>query len=267
MNASSVLGFIMGAGLMIFGYGWRKKGYEISGDLAISIGLLGILIVIFYSKIYYLLNKLCSILSIGPFITTTNSINPYFIIFASSIFVLLVLCITFLSSVFIPVKKSNSNKKIKSLLFSEIDHNLKLLQNFWDKLWGCLETAPISIAQGFEKIQQIVINENQPHTKRVVTMHTDLHSTNSPCWHRKQFDKPTSLDDLLVDEQQSIRQFYDNLEDITSMYEKLRDYKATSLIAKCESGLKILIKTMLTQGNPLKTPNQSLHQTPEAVAV
>lgn len=248
--------------LMAFGYSWRKKGYEISSDLAFSIGFLGIFISVFHTKLYFLLNKICTLLSIGTLATETNNINPYFIIFTLSLFLLLVSCITVLSSVFIPIKKSNDSKKVRALLFLEMDHNLKTLQDFWNELWGWLEIAPTSIIdQVFEKTRQVVISEDQFYTKKVITKRTNLHSTNFPTWHHKIFDKPTSLDDLLCGEQQSVRQFYDNLEDITSMYEELRSYRATDLISKCESRLKGFIKKVLEQSNPLKTPNQSLEPT------
>lgn len=254
MDTPNAWALIIGISLMTFGYSGRKKGYEISGDLAFSIGFLGIFISVFHTKLYSLLSKICILLSIGTFTTETNNINPYFIIFTLSLFLLLVSCITFLSSVFIPVKKSNDRKKIKALLFLEIDYNLKSLQDFWNKLWGWIETDPISLAQGLERTQQVVINGDQPRTKEVITMRTNLYSTDSPIWHREQFDKPTSLDDLIGDEQQRIRQFYDNLKNITSMYKKLRSYRATSLISKCENELKTLIKKVLKQSNPLKKP-------------
>ena len=236
---------------MAFGYSGRKKGYEISGDLAFSIGFLGIFISVFHTKLYLLINKICTLLSIGHLVTVTNDINPYFIIFTSSIFVLLVSGIAFLSSVFIPVKKDSNSKKLLKNLSLEIDHNLKLLQDFWDKLYGNLNTAPMSITNGFKKIPQVVIGEDQSYTGKVITRRADLHSTNSPAWHRKQFNKPTSLDDLLGDKQQSVRQFYDNIEDITSMYEKLRSYRSASLISKCENKLKTFMEKMLERGNTL----------------
>ena len=51
MDISNLQASIIGVLAMLFGYGMRLKGYKISGDIAIAIGMIGIPVVIFYDKI------------------------------------------------------------------------------------------------------------------------------------------------------------------------------------------------------------------------
>ena len=51
MDISNWQTSIIGVLVIMFGYGARRKGYKISGDVAIAIGLIGIPVVLFYDKI------------------------------------------------------------------------------------------------------------------------------------------------------------------------------------------------------------------------
>lgn len=153
--------------------------------------------------------------------------------------------------VYVAINIFLSNKPTKANLSFEIDHNLELLQNFWDKLWGYIETAPMTVAQALAKSQRIVAED--PAAGKIHTIRKDYYLTEPPDWHHKIFDKPTSLAALSEKKQQDTRLFYDKLNTVTSTYEKLRTSKGTTIIEELENNLKTIVTEVFERGNPLKT--------------
>ncbi len=134
----------------------------------------------------------------------------------------------------------------------EIDHGLKMLRDFWEEKQGHSNKS-FSFSEASIKKQQIVVSK----TKTSIT--TDSidsieHDIDLPQWHRNIFDMPTSLYCLSSKTKQNVRQFYDNLEQITSRYNKIKKYgdkiaEKTNLKEKFET----LVTKVIDNGNPLKT--------------
>ena len=122
--------------------------------------------------------------------------------------------------VYVAINIFLSKKPTKANLSLEIDHDLKLLHDFWDEIWGELETSPITLAQAFNKSQQVVAET--PSSEKIHAIRKDYYLTEVPSWHHKIFDSTESFHGLSEGEQQDVRQFYDNLGTITSTYENLR---------------------------------------------
>jgi len=139
----------------------------------------------------------------------------------------------------------------KNGLSLEIDHNLKLLHDFWEEKQGYLN-KPHSLSEAIRGAQQIVVSKAE---SSITTASIDSieHDIDLPQWRRKKFDKPASLCGLSAKEKQGARQVYDNLGQITSKYEKIKELgikvvRRTNLDEKFES----LVNEVLNQGNPLK---------------
>jgi hypothetical protein len=143
------------------------------------------------------------------------------------------------------------NKGKRANLSLEIDHNIKLLHEFWEKIGVSSAKEPISITQALNKAKRIV--SKKPTAKIFHTIRKDYYLTEPPRWHCKEVDKPTSLDALPEKEQQGVRQFYDKLDAIILIYKKLRTSKESSIIEELENEIETLIVEVLNQGNPLKT--------------
>lgn len=136
----------------------------------------------------------------------------------------------------------------RNVLSFEIDHNLILLHDFWEKFQGFL-SAPLSVSEAFCRTTQVVIGQPPIETAKIGSIESEV----LPCWHRKIFDLSTSLNSLSVDKQQNVRQFYDNLDAITSIYGKViklgdKVIGRTNINEKLED----LVVKVLEQGNPLK---------------
>jgi len=137
----------------------------------------------------------------------------------------------------------------KELSF-EIDHNLKLVHDLGKEI-GISPTEPVTLSDVLEKARLVVAENPSPET--VHAIREDLYLTEPPTWNCKVFDNLTSLSFLPEKEQQDVRQFYDKLKLITSIYEKLRTSKGESIVEKLENKIESLIAEMLDRGNPLKT--------------
>jgi len=142
----------------------------------------------------------------------------------------------------------------------EIEHNLKLFHDFWEEKQGYLN-KPLSLSRALRGAQQIVVSrtENSITTDSIDSIEHDI---DLPQWHRKEFHKSTSLYGLSAKEKQSVKQFYDNLGQITSKYDKIKKLgdkvvRRTNLNEKLET----LAAKVFERGNPLKPHNKSLHRT------
>ncbi len=144
----------------------------------------------------------------------------------------------------------DARETIISELSLEIDHNLKLLHDFWGKIGISSTEKPMTLAQALNKSQRVVAEE--PSSKTIHTIRKDYYLTEPPVWHRKIFDKPTSLIVLSEKKKQGARQFYDKLIAITSTYEKLRTSKGATIIGELKNNLEIIITELLNQRNPLE---------------
>lgn len=71
---------------MFFGYGIRLKGYKISGDVAIAIGIIGIFMTCFYDGICLLITKYLWMQWIFIILTILFGINLYLLIRKKSLF-------------------------------------------------------------------------------------------------------------------------------------------------------------------------------------
>jgi hypothetical protein len=150
---------------------------------------------------------------------------------------------------------SRTNKRTQvstDELSLEIEHNLKLFHDFWEEKQGYLN-KPLSLSRALRGAQQIVVSRTE---NSITTDSIDYieHDIDLPQWHRKEFDKPTFLYGLSAKEKQSVKQFYDNLGQITSKYEKIKKLgnkvvRRTILNEKLET----LAAKVFEQGNPLKT--------------
>ena len=140
----------------------------------------------------------------------------------------------------------------------EIDYNLKILHDFWEYKQGYLNKL-LSLSAALRGAQQIVVSktENSITTDSVDSIEHDIDLLQ---WHRKEFEKPTSLYSLSAKEKQIVRQFYDNLVQITSKYNKIK--KIGTKVAErtnLKEKLEALVTEVLDQGNPLKPHNNRFH--------
>jgi len=146
-------------------------------------------------------------------------------------------------------KTRESRKLIKANLSFEIDHNLNLLHDFLKEI-GISPTEPVTLSDALEKARLVVAEDPSP--EKVHAIREDFYLTEPPIWNCKVFDNLTSLSFLSEKEQQDVRQFYDKLKLITSIYEKLRTSKEESIVEKLENKIESLVTEMLDWGNPLK---------------
>jgi len=162
--------------------------------------------------------------------------------------------------ILLAILRNRIGNRTKGELSLEIDHNLKLLHKFWEKFQGFL-SKPLSISECFRRTTQVVIGQSPTETAKIGFIESEVLS----CWHRKIFDTPTSLNSLSVDKQQNVRQFYDNLDAITSIYGKViklgdKVVGRTNINEKLED----LVVKVLEQGNPLKATYAALQTEPPA---
>ena len=143
------------------------------------------------------------------------------------------------------------NQAVKNDLTLEIDHNLILLHDFWEKKQGYLN-KPLSLSGTLHGAQQIVVSKTE-NSITTASIDSIEHDIDLPQWHRKEFDKPTSLCGLSVKEKQGVRQVYDNLGQITSKYDKIKKF-GDKVVEKTHLNerFKTLVTEVLDRGNPLK---------------
>ncbi|HEC99133.1 MAG TPA: hypothetical protein ENN18_01940 [Proteobacteria bacterium] len=120
-------------------------------------------------------------------------------------------------------------------------------------------SAPLSVSEAFRRTTQVVIGQPPIETAEIGSIEAEV----LPCWHRKIFDMSTSLNSLSVDKQQNVRQFYDNLDAITSIYGKViklgdKVVGRTNINEKLED----LVVKVLERGNPLKATYAALQTEP-----
>ncbi len=173
------------------------------------------------------------------------NLNYGYIIFFSCINLL------FLLIIFRRLKKNKKDTPSNTELSLEIDHNLNLLHDFWKKVGVSSIEEPMTLTQALNKSQRVVVED--PLLETIHVIRKDFYLTDPPSWHRKIFDKPTSLDALSDGKQQGVRQFYDKLGSITSTYEKLRTSNGESIINELENKLEDIVIETLKRGNPLTT--------------
>ena len=145
-----------------------------------------------------------------------------------------------------------TNKKSQLLtdeLSLEIDHNLKLLCDFWEKFKGLL-SEHLSLSEAIRKTTRVVISQSPMETAEIGSIESEI---DLPIWHRKVFGMPTPLVGISNRKKQEVNQFYDNLETIASIYEKIKrfGYKVVRR-TNLEEQLESLVTEVLKQGNPLK---------------
>ena len=177
----------------------------------------------------------------------------------------------------------NYSKKLTPKDFTElllkIDLKLKLLQDFWDKYqdflnknaWLCTkkQNQPIiddlnehlSVSEGLRRNAQVVINQSTWEAAEIGF----LESENLPRWHRNVFDNPKFFSSLSEEARKGVLQFYDNLDSITSIYEKikrlgLKVVRRTNLNEQLER----LVTETLEKAIHLKAHNHSQHLTVKA---
>jgi len=134
-----------------------------------------------------------------------------------------------------------------SNLFLEIDYNLNLLQDYWDKYQDFLN-KPLSVSEAMRRIAQVVIK-----TPLQLAEIGSLESENLPRWRHKEFDSLKLLNSMSEREQKDVRQFYFNLDSITSIYEKIKSLGLKVVHrTNIEKQLENLITETIERGNPLK---------------
>lgn len=154
--------------------------------------------------------------------------------------------------IFLAILRNIIGNKITGELLLEIDHNLKLLHDFGKRIGAFSKEEPITVTQGFNKVQQVV-TEN-PSTISIHTISKNFYLAETPIWHHKIFNKSTSLTALSKKKKQAARFFYDKLNTITLTCENLRTSKGATIIRELENNLENIICDVLEQGNPLKNP-------------
>ena len=165
--------------------------------------------------------------------------------------------------ILLAVLRNVMGSKTTSELSLEIDHNLKLLHDFWKMIGVSLEEEPITVTKGVTKVQQVVA-EN-PSTKNIHTISKNFYLEETPIWHHKIFDESTSLTALSKKKKQAARCFYNKLNTIASTCENLRTSKGATIVRELENNLKTLVSEVLERGNPLKKHNKSLEPTREVM--
>jgi len=135
-------------------------------------------------------------------------------------------------------------------LFLEVEYNLKSLQDFFDELWKELIPGTAIFDYAFKKQRQCLAENPSPAVRVIDEVY---YFTEAPNWHRKIFDNLKSFRGLSGEEQQGVRQFYDNLSTITTAYEKLRASRSgATIFPELVNKLKEIVTETIERGNPLK---------------
>ena len=233
----------------------RSKGYKISGDIAIAIGLIGITIVISYDKICLFLKNF---LEIG-----TQDMESFFItgILTCLGGILLVVVINlyrnrrtakkrhatnrFLTFI-MRLRPKKQNRPIIAQLSSEVDENIRHLRVFWRDYQRAKNGS--NRPEDFSEIARAEIKRSQIFP---IEFRLSL-----PNWYQVIAEQDSLFSILPKKMAMRVEQFHLNLNNITKTYDQIKDivkkqYNSNQLL-KLRTQWEVLVLEVLERGNPLK---------------